>query len=111
MVEIKTGKKKDVLVVELVGRLDAATAPLLEKNLADLLDKGERSFLVDMREMDYISSVGLRVLLVLAKKTKAISGDVLLCSLQEQVHEVFEISGFTTIFSIYADQNEALDSL
>lgn len=109
--DIIEAKKGDMLVIEIVGRLDAATSPTLEKKFKDVLDGGEKSFLIDMKEMDYISSVGLRVLLVLAKKSKGIGGRVLLCGLQEQVYEVFEISGFTTIFSIFKDQNEAIGSL
>lgn len=108
--EIIEAKKGDALLIEIVGRLDAATSPALDKKFADVLDGGEKNFVVDMKEMDYISSVGLRVLLVMAKKTKAIQGKVLLCGLQEQVYEVFEISGFTTIFSIFQDQSEALAS-
>lgn len=106
--EILEVKNDKALVVKIKGRLDASTAPVLDKKFLELVESGEKNYLINMGEMDYISSVGLRVLLVLAKKAKAMAGRVVLCQLQEQVYEVFEISGFTTIFSVFQDEGEAL---
>ena len=106
--EIKEDKNNSVYIIQVLGRIDASTAPELEKKFHDLLESGEQNFLIDLSNMDYISSVGLRVLLVLAKRTKTSSGKVVLCNLQEQVYEVFEISGFTSIFQICPDQDEAI---
>lgn len=106
--EIKEIKHEGVCVIQITGRLDAATAPDLEKKLQDLLQAGENNFLIDLTDLNYISSVGLRVLLVLAKKTKASAGQAVLCGLQEHVYEVFEISGFTSIFQIFKTREEGL---
>ena len=106
--EIKEDKSTSAYIVQVEGRVDAATAPDLEKKLHDLFESQERKFLIDLTNMEYISSVGLRVLLQLAKKIKTSSGQVILCGLQDQVYEVFEISGFTSIFSICSNQEEAL---
>ena len=106
--EIKEEKNEHGCILQVNGRLDAATAPELEKKLENLLEAGEKNFLVDLKELDYISSVGLRVLLMLAKKCKTSSGQAVLCSLQEHVFEVFEIAGFTSIFKICSSREEAM---
>lgn len=106
--EIVTGKQDGKIIVSLKGRLDANTSPELEKTLLAALDAGEKNFIVNLSEIDYVSSVGLRVLLMSAKKAKSAVGKVVLCSLNEHVQEVFEIAGFTAIFPIFASLDEAL---
>lgn len=106
--EITESKQDNTAILQLKGRLDVTTTPDLEKKITDMLEAGEKNFLIDMESLDYISSAGLRIFLVLLKKTKAISGKVVLCALQEHVHEVFEVSGFTSIFTICSDVDEGL---
>lgn len=108
--EIVTGKQDGKNIISVKGRLDANTSPELEKTLLAALDAGEKNFIADLSELDYISSVGLRVLLMTAKKAKSAGGKVVLCNLGEHVQEVFEIAGFTAIFPIFADLDEALTS-
>ena len=60
--------------------------------------------------LEYISSAGLRVLLATAKKLKASGGDLKICSLNDTVQEVFDISGFSSILTVSKDQEEALAS-
>ncbi len=106
--EITSSKHEDIRILEITGRLDANTAPDLEKELLQHLEAEEKFFLVNFAGLDYISSVGLRVLLMAAKKAKSVGGKVVLSGLQEHVHEVFEIAGFTSIFQIFAGNEEAL---
>ncbi len=108
--EIIKSKNGEVAALSVSGRLDASTASELEKSLIDLFDAGEKFFLVDFAGLEYISSVGLRVLLMSAKKAKAAGGKVVLSGLQEHVSEVFEIAGFTAIFEIFDDSDAALAS-
>ncbi len=108
--KIEGKKKESVNILEISGRLDASSSPELEKCLLSLLDQGEAKFLLDLTQMDYVSSSGLRVLLMTAKRSKAAGGTVVLCGLQDHVQEVFEISGFTAIFSIYPSSDQAFDS-
>ncbi len=108
--ELNSSKHGDVNLVQVAGRLDANSSPELEKKLVNLLESGEKDFLIDLAELDYISSVGLRVLLMAAKKAKASGGQVALNSLREHVLEVFEIAGFTAIFPIYVSREEALEN-
>lgn len=111
MIRFEESKRDNALILKLSGRLDANTSGTLEDRFTELLDSQEKNYIVDMSEVDYISSIGLRVLLVLAKKAKKNMDQIVLCNLQKQVHEVFEIAGFTTIFTICKDEEEALQEL
>ena len=106
-ISIKTTNDVTVLVFE--GKLDTQTSPDAQQQLTQLIEKGEKRFLVNFEKLDYISSAGLRVLLVAAKQLKGIDGELRICSLNEVVGEVFEISGFTTIFKVFGSEAEALD--
>lgn len=110
-VEIAQETDQHVSIVSLKGRLDASTASSLDDVLSALVGSKATQVLVDCRELDYISSAGLRSLLSAAKQFKKISGQISLCSLSPNVKQVFEISGFTSIFPIHAARDEALQSL
>ena len=105
---ISTGKKGDTMVVSVKGRMDASTAPDFEKNMEEWIDGGQHAFAVDLSELDYISSAGLRAILSIAKKLKASNGNLLIVSLKGSVKEVFEISGFSSIIPIYDSVDAAL---
>jgi stage II sporulation protein AA (anti-sigma F factor antagonist) len=109
--EIAKRKEKDVLVVSLKGRLDAVTSPVLEKDLMESMAGGERIMVVDLGDLDYISSAGLRTILASTKRLKEKQGRLLLASLKSVVKEVFEISGFSSIIPIYDSVDSALSSL
>jgi anti-anti-sigma factor len=68
--EIQTRKEKVAVVVLVKGRMDAVTAPEFEKNMLDFISKGEKTFVINLVDLDYISSAGLRSILALAKKLK-----------------------------------------
>lgn len=110
-VDITQEKADSINIVALKGRLDAGTSGSLEDALTALVDAGEAKALVDCRELDYISSAGLRVLLAAAKQFKKLNGSIALSALNPNVKQVFEISGFTSIFPIYATREEAVEAL
>lgn len=105
--EIRESREGGVVVIEPVGKLDTKTSMDFEKKIVDLLTAGERRFVVDFGELEYISSAGLRVLLMLGKKAGA-SGSLVLCSLNKSVRDVFDIAGFTSIFKIADTRDAAL---
>lgn len=109
--DITQEKKDNVNVINIKGRLDASTAGQLEEALAEFNNEERVRILVDCLELDYISSAGLRVLLAAAKDVKKQSGKICLSSLNPNVKQVFEISGFTSIFPIYTSTSEALADL
>ena len=98
-------------LVSVTGRMDAVSSPEFEKELARLIDEGNINFVIDLAGLDYISSSGLRSILVTAKKLKAKNGQILLASLQAVVKEVFEISGFSAIIPIHESVEEAMAAL
>ena len=106
--EIETRKQENATVVKVTGKMDAVSSPELEKELVQLMAEGEKNFVVDLAELDYISSAGLRVILATAKRLKDKEGKILLASLQDMVKEVFEISGFSAIIPIYESVEFAL---
>ncbi|MBP7529822.1 MAG: STAS domain-containing protein [Syntrophorhabdaceae bacterium] len=108
--EITTRKEKNSAVVSVSGRIDAITAPDFEKSLEELITAGEKSILINLSGLGYISSAGLRSILSSAKKLKALSGEIMFTGLQGPVEEVFQISGFKSIFKIFSSEAEALDA-
>jgi len=110
-VEIIQEKQGNVNVIKVKGRLDASTAAKLEETLELFVNEDRTRILVDCETLDYISSAGLRVLLASAKELKKTNGKIYLSSLNPNVKQVFEISGFTTIFPIYESIKDALADL
>lgn len=86
------------LTVALSGRLDTTTSPILEKEIAAVTD-GITELTLDIEKLDYISSAGLRVLLSTQKKMSK-QGKLTIKNVQENVMEVFEITGFSDILNI-----------
>ena len=105
--EIRESREAEVLVLELIGRLDTKTSGALEKSVATHLGAGQRRFILDLTGMEYVSSAGLRIFLMLAKKVSG-TGGLALYGLSPQVREVFDIAGFTRLFALAATRAEAL---
>ena len=106
--EITQQKESSLTVVSIDGRLDTTNYGAFDKELENLINSGEKNILVDCSKMNYISSSGLRVFLVYLKKLKAEGGNLLLCCMQSMIKEVFSISGFTSLFTIYDSREEAV---
>jgi len=87
-------------VVTIRGRLDAATAPDLEAQLKTLLARGNSHIVVDMAEVTYISSSGLKVLLGALRQARRQRGQLALCNLQPKVASILEMVGFDRVFPI-----------
>lgn len=108
---IQTKKNKDALVVTVTGRMDAATSPEFEKGFAELLAKGDKSIIVDLAGLEYVSSAGLRAILTSAKRVNAAKGKLAFVGVKGQIQEVLKISGFLSILTVYATESEALAHL
>ncbi|MEI6174171.1 MAG: STAS domain-containing protein [Bacteroidota bacterium] len=106
--EINEQKTDQCVIIGITGRLDTTNYSILEKKLMELIDNHHDKILVECSKMDYVSSSGLRILLMALKKVTMAKGKFVLCGLQENIREIFEISGFTNIFEIYTTQDEAL---
>ena len=97
----------EVRVLGLKGRLDTDTAADLELAAQDLIDAGTRDFVVDLSGVGYVSSAGLRVLLMLGKSIDG-KGSLCLCGLNATVRQVFDVAGFTQLFVIGVDRDAVL---
>ena len=95
-IEIK--KNENAITIEVVGRLDTITAPVLEKTIGENINETE-NLILDFKGLEYISSAGLRVLLAAQKKMKS-KGNMKLVGVCEEVMEVMEMTGFVDILTI-----------
>lgn len=98
----------DVAILRPVGRLDSATSPELERSVIECLDSGCKRLVFDLAGMDYVSSAGLRVILVAGKKLRATQGKLVLSGMREAVRDVFEMSGFLNLFAVTTDLDDAI---
>jgi anti-anti-sigma factor len=106
--EIKEEKRGKVKIVGLRGRLDANSSQAVENQLLALLNQGEDRLVLDFSELTYMSSLGLRVLMMVAKNIKRVNGKLALAGLNDHIYEIFKIARFTSIFSIYSSSDEAV---
>ncbi len=95
------------VVLEPQGRIDSSTSKSFEERLMQALDRGPTAVIVDLSNVEYVSSAGLRVLLVAAKKIKSAGNQLILCGLSSHIREVFDISGFSAIFVIVGGLDDA----
>lgn len=112
--EIRTRRaeqREGVRIVEVEGRIAADTTTQLEDALTALLEEGAVKIIVDLGDVNYISSAGLRVFLMTLKQVKAGSGVLILANLIPEVAKVFKLAGFTKIFTIMDDVESALQSM
>ena len=106
--EFKERRTGDFWVIELIGQLDTPKHMELQRKLLGIIDKGERKVVVDCSGLTYISSSGLRILLVALKKISAAGGELRLAGLRDNIREILVIAGFTSIFSIFSTVDEAV---
>ncbi len=110
MMKILIEKLDNLSVVAVSGHIDAVTCSDLEGALDGLIDKGDNQIILDFSEVPYISSAGLRVLLVGAKKLYG-NGTLVLCALTEDVREILEMAGFENLMKIFDDLESAKNDL
>jgi anti-sigma B factor antagonist len=108
--EIIEKKIGSVSIVALGGRLDAYASNDFEQKLNALVDAGEACLVVSLERLDYISSSGLRILLASLKKVRKREGDIKLACMKPHVKEVFDVAGFSQLFSIYDLEDVAVQA-
>lgn len=106
--EVREDSVGGVTVLVVQGRVDSTTALALGEQLTGALASPQKRLIVDLAGVDYLSSAGLRVLLLAAKQVDQIHGKLVLHGLNSRVQEVFETSGFTSFLTICANRDEAL---
>ncbi len=108
--EIKVINNEDIKIVEIIGQLNGINSEKAEKEISALLIKNSR-LVFEMSQCDYISSAGLRVLLITAKKLKLNDGHAVTCGLIEEVKDVMEMTGFDNMFNNYENLEEAVEAI
>ena len=108
---VQTEHSEKAVIVCPLGRVDGSNVGILEKAIQEQFDAGEKTLVFDFASLNYISSAGLRVLLVTARRTQTEGGKALFCGLAEHIAHVFEISGFNNILTIYKSRSEVLAAL
>jgi anti-sigma B factor antagonist len=109
--DISEERKADVAVLALSGRLDATSAKTFEEKIIGVINSGTERLVVDLSQLEYVSSSGLRVFLLAAKRLQSTGGKIVLCSMKDHVRQVFDLAGFSSILSIYGSRDEAFKGL
>jgi anti-anti-sigma factor len=106
--ELREEQVNGVTALSVKGRIDSTTAPALGQKLEAVVAAPASRLVVDLRELEYISSAGFRVLLVAAKRADETGSRLLLCGLSGKVRQLFDLGGFQDLFAIAASRDEAI---
>ncbi len=109
--EISQTQSGGATVFALTGRLDSKTSPAFEQQLLAAIQSGAQKVLLDFSQLDYISSAGLRVLLLAMRALQEQRGKLALCALKPALKNVFDIAGFSQFFPIHASLDEAKSAI
>ncbi len=107
---VQVASSGDFSIVSVEGRIDTTNANEFEKAMMSVVESGSSKIVLNCTGLSYISSSGLRIFLIVQKKMMATKGLLRICNLQPVIKEVFDISGFSTIFSIFPDQDSAMNA-
>jgi len=106
--EIQTRRAGDVLVVDMTGRLESRTSGPVATELNRIAQGGDRKILLNVKGLEYVSSAGLRAILVAAKLVQVNGGAVKICGANDTVRHVMEVSGFNSLLNLYDTEATAL---
>ena len=109
--DISEDRKADAVILALSGKLDATTAKTFEDRIFGVINSGTQRLVVDLSQLDYVSSSGLRVFILAAKRLQTVDGKIVLCSMKDHVRQVFDLAGFSSMLSIYGSRDEAIKGL
>lgn len=106
--QINTRESYGVTIVDMVGRLDTTTSGYTREEMVRIINKVSNKIIVNLKEIEYMSSAGLRVLLQASKLLQSSQGEMKICNANEQVSETLEVSGFHSLLDVYETEKEAL---
>ncbi|MDR1110986.1 MAG: STAS domain-containing protein [Deltaproteobacteria bacterium] len=108
---ITVTEENNVSVMCVSGRMDATNSADFDKAAKELLSEGRQRILLNLGALEFISSAGLRVVLIMGKSCQEKKLALAFCDLQPMVAEIFSISSFDTIFKIFKNKDEALNNM
>ena len=110
MIDITSRDENGITVIEIEGKLNTGASSDAEKFLNELLEEGVTKIILNLEQLDFIASTGLRVILSTGKKLAKVSGKLVICNPNLTVSDVLKISGFSQMFNVFVTEEEALDS-
>ena len=111
MSEIQTANQDGIVILNLKGRVDATNSGTVHDKVMDEIKNGCNKMIINFSDVNYISSAGLRVLIFTTKSFAKSSGSFAVCSLNENIVKIFEISGLVNLFTIHDDLEQGIASL
>jgi anti-anti-sigma factor len=98
-------------VMDITGRLDDGTAPIVAEDALLCIQSGSRRMLLDCSDLSYITGAGLRTILAVAREMKVVNGSLAICSAQPQIEEMFKATGIDGFVPVYESRDEATVAL
>ncbi len=98
----------DAAIFHVEGRLDSSSTPELEQRVLTSLEQGVKNLVLDFSELEYINSAGLRILVMSYQRLHPLGGQVMVCGVRDYIAEIFDISGYNRVFSMYPDLHQAI---
>ena len=106
--EIKVRQEKQLVIVAITGSVDTLTSGEVTSFLSQQSEGGKKQIIVDLSQVDFMSSAGLRAILTALKESRHIGGDLSLAGAQPGVEKILKMSGFTNILKTYHTVKEAI---
>lgn len=111
MEEFKETTHGDSTVIELAGKLDASTTPIIEEKLSKMIQEGKKYLILDFGGVTYFASSGLKMLLFVIRQIKKLDGGLVVCALTPKAQSILEVTGFLPHFKLTSTSAEALKLL
>ena len=108
--DVAMERQDDILSVLVSGRLDGSNVMQFEETVRTAIEESDRAVMMDLEKLSYISSAGLRAVLLIAKNLMGRDARFALCAMSDQIRDVFEVSGFDRFIPIHPSRAEALSS-
>lgn len=100
----------DILIINISGKIDASNSEVISNNINKIIGNN-KNLILDLYQLEYISSAGLRVFLSIVKKSKNYDGQVIFCNISNNIKELFDITGLTNVFILCNSLDEAIKKI
>lgn len=109
-VEVKDSKNPTLKIVYIFGEVDVYTSMELKKVLNELIENGKNKFVIDLKEVSYMDSSGLGILVHTLKKSRESKGNLKIINLSKNIKKIFELTRLTKFFEIFDNESDAVKS-
>lgn len=109
--DIITRTSGEIIVFDLIGTLDAHTLELLEKKFREYVNQDYKYFIMNLSQLEYVTSAGLGVFMEYIEDIRAKGGDIIFCCARDRIYKIFDLLGFPVIFSFYPAEEKAIESI